>query len=348
MKITREELLSKLKKCLPGVDKEIGLLQGSDTFVFKNDTVLSYNDYISVTIPFPSDLSCAVPATAFYKAVNSFRAKEVEITKDESKLTLKCGRAAVEFPLMDERIYERFIRILPADAIWNDLPDHFVELIKMGIIKNNTATEGIFVHGKHLLGTNQVTIVDIGLDRTLDRFWIKNKVALELIKLGTLEKYCMNASWIHFKSGDLTFSCRKLMDENYPEEQLFKVLDAHDISGATSNGTLPPDLLDALKRASIFSNEDIAENAKIVHCSLVDKELTIASARSTGSFKETLDIERGGDDNVVWSLDVEQFISALQRGGDSVKFYIVKKGTGGAIVLVGDGWRQAIGLIKEE
>lgn len=347
MKILREELLSKLKRCLPGVDSKAFMLLGADCFVFRNNTVLAYNDCISVTMPLEIGISCAVPASSFYKALSSFKAKEVEIVQEGSKLIITCGRATVEFTTIDEKIYDRFLHILPAEPEWKELPENFNSIIKTGILTHNTSIEGIFVHGKHLIASNQVILIDIELDRPLDRFWINNKAATELVKLPALESYCTNASWIHFKSGDLMFSCRKLIDDNYPEEQFFKLFDSHDAGQATSKGILPKDLVEVLKRASIFSSDDAQEDAKVVYCSIEGKEMTVSASRSIGAFKETLDIEREGEDSVHWVMDVNQFISALSRGKGDPEFYVVKKAHGGAILLKGEGWRQMIGLLKE-
>ena len=55
--IEKAKLLSAMSKALPGVEKGNSIIEGADTFVLSNNAIHSYNDNISVSVPFDLDES---------------------------------------------------------------------------------------------------------------------------------------------------------------------------------------------------------------------------------------------------------------------------------------------------
>lgn len=347
MNIEREELLAKLKRCLPGVENGNSMFAGADCFIFRDDTLLTYNNYMAVSVPLKTGLSCAVPATPFFKTVSAFKAGEITLEFAENKLKLTCGRAKAEFAVIEEHIYERFLKIMPSLPDWKDLPANFNGIVKSGILKSmpSNTLEGVFFQDNNMLSTNQVIIVNVDLGMKMERIWLNNSTAKEISKLPILEKYCTNSSWVHFKAGDITFSCLKLLDENYPDAILLKNFDTFIEKEGAVNGTFPAELGDVLKRAAIFA-EERADGAHEVKCAIEGTTMTVSSARTIGTFSETVEIVRNdkSDEKIEWAADIVQFEAAF-RNNPKASFYVAKDGNRSAMVFKGENWRQIIGLL---
>jgi DNA polymerase III sliding clamp (beta) subunit (PCNA family) len=346
MTIQREELLSKLKRCLPGVENGGSMFQGADCFIFRDNSILTYNNYFAVSVPFKSDLACAVPATPFYKTVSSFKAESLTLLQEDNKLKLTCGRAKAEFVVIEEHTYERFLKIMPVNPDWKDLPTDFNTIVKSGILRSlPTGLEGVFFQDNNMIATNQVIIVNIDLGMKMERIWLNNKAATEITKFPMLEKYCTNSSWVHFKAGDITFSCLKLIDDNYPDKALLDSFDTFIQADDAVNGTFPSELGDILKRAAIFAEEG-SDGSHVVKCSIEGTTMTVSSARTIGSFNETVEITRNdkSDEKIEWSADIVQFETAF-RNNPKASFFVAKEGNRGALVFKGDNWRQIVGLL---
>ena len=345
MIIQREELLSKLKRCLPGVETGNSVFQGADCFIIRNNSILTYNTFMAVTVPFTSDISCAIPAIPFYKTVSSFKAGDITLTQEGNKLKLSCGRAKAEFTTIDEQMYERFLKIMPDAPDWKDLPVNFNTTVKSGILHGTGGgLDGVFFHGHNMLATNFIIIVNMDLGMNMDRVWLNTKAAGELVKLPMLEKYCTNSAWIHFKTGETIFSCKKLIDDNYPEEALLKNFEDFVQSENSVNGTFPAELSEVLKRAAIFAEEEA--DAHAVHCSIEGNILTVSSSKAIGAFSESVEITRNdtADGKVEWKADIAQFKTAFENN-PKASFYVSTVGKRSAMVFIGDNWRQVVGLL---
>ena len=69
----KTKLINVLKKCTPGIEKESGIIEGSDTFTFTKNNVYTYNDHIAISItnPMPK-LEGSVNASDLFKVINKF------------------------------------------------------------------------------------------------------------------------------------------------------------------------------------------------------------------------------------------------------------------------------------
>jgi DNA polymerase III sliding clamp (beta) subunit (PCNA family) len=324
------------------------MLQGADCFSIRNNAILAYNDFIAVSVPFTSDLSCAIPATSFYKAIAAFKAGDVSLVQEEGKIKIACGRAKAEFTTIEEHIYQRFLKIMPDAPDWKDLPVNFNNIVKSGILKSvPNGLEGVFFHGFNMLSTNNTIVINIDIGMNMERIWLNNKAAMEITKLPMLEKYCTNSSWVHFKAGDVVFSCRKLLDENYPDGDLLALFDGFIQNESAINGAFPPELGDVLRRAAVFSEE--INDSHVVNCAIEGTILTVSSSKSIGSFNETVEIIRNdkSDEKVEWAADIAQFKTAFENN-PKASFFVSKMDKRRAMVFQGDKWRQLVGLLGDK
>ena len=341
MIIKREELLEKLKKCLPGVEKGASTFQGANCYVFKQDRIITFNDFISVSLPLESEMTCAVPALDFYKVLNSFKAKDVELTLTDFNLLARCGKAIVSVPLMEERIMSRFSAIFPEEIEWHPLPASFKNALSLGHLKTgNSQISGPFIDGDKLVSTDQIVIVEVDVFPSMERCWLSNKMVSELCKFPNLSHYAMNASWMHFKNDDMMFSCRKLRDDNYPKDNVMNMLKSFEKAELVCSGVLTEEVLQALQSATVFAEEKDA--VYMVDFVLSMGSLAISSKKATGSFSQEIEIPCSGGE-ASFHVDALKLRSVLSYS-PSVSFRVLKLDKTMALYLFKDTWRLLMGV----
>jgi hypothetical protein len=341
MNIERNELIGKLRKCLPGIDKGPTALQGTNCFVFHQDKLITFNDYISVAVPLDSDMTCAVPALDFYKVLNSFKAKEVELTLTDFNLELKCGKATVSVPLMEERVLSRFETIFPDEIEWLPLLANFKNAMSLGHLKTeNSQISGPFIDGEVMVSTDQVVIAEVDMIPPMNRCWLSNKMVAEILKYPDFQFYNMNASWIHFKNDELTFSCRKLMDANYPKDNVMGMLESFKKAPQVCSGEFNEEVLDALKSATVFAEETDA--VYMVNFSFSPNKLSITSKKHTGSFSQEIELPVIGEE-VAFNVDALKLRSVLGLA-PTTSFIVHKLDKILALYIYKDSWRLLMGV----
>ena len=301
MNVNRKDLLEALKKCLSGIETGATILEGADTFVFSEGRILSYNDNISVSVPFEiegGEIIGAIKALEFFTLINRFSEETIKITEKEGKWIIRSGEAKAEFVLLDSSILERVNKIFPPDNEWKSLPDNFFRGIKIcKIPSNKSSLSGYFVNGNRLVSTDTVRINFYNLDREMEKFWVSDTSINELEKLSKISFYALTSSWVHFKTEDgVIFSCKRLNDESYPEDKILNVKEKNRKEGEVSF-TFPKRLLDAIYRASVLSTS--VENFETIDISFSSENIIIQSERSSGKY-----FERVSWDNSV-SIDKE-------------------------------------------
>ena len=108
MTVQKKQLVESLKLAMPGIESGNVVLQGSDTFIFHNGKIFTYNDSMAVSIPIEQtglveeDIEGAVKADEFFKVVSKLPQDEIsfEVSENNSWI-LKSGKAKVEMTLID-------------------------------------------------------------------------------------------------------------------------------------------------------------------------------------------------------------------------------------------------------
>jgi len=102
MQFSRQQLVTALATCLPGIDKSMTLIQGADTVVFSENSIHTYNDHIAVTVPFESGLAGAVKAVEFHRLLTKLPGEIVDIVPvpEANQWKVSAGRITADFSLM--------------------------------------------------------------------------------------------------------------------------------------------------------------------------------------------------------------------------------------------------------
>lgn len=290
MNIKRKELQAALQRCLPGVESGATLLTGADSFIFKDGMIHSYNDNISVSVPFiiPMDegaLEGAVKAKEFYAIVSKLPSDEIKLAINEGSWSLKSGAASVELTLLESSVLEH-VHGITTDAAWFPLPANFLSALqrcKFGC--NRSAMSGIYVNGKYMMSTDEMRINQFQMDADVEPFWIADPQAGELMKLNGLIEYRLIDSWAQFRTGDGTaFSCKRLQHNKFPFEKILNLIKAHAKEETDLAFVLPAKLVESVERAASFAMD--IDSFSAIRLTFNKANIEVHSEKATGKFTE--------------------------------------------------------------
>ena len=281
MKMLKSALQEKLEKLRPGLSAKETIVQ-SNCFIFQSGQILTYNDEISVSVPFDADFSCAVPAAPLLNALSKYTADELEITVEGNELKMQCGRRKNGLKIFQD------INI-PLGALVQ--PETYVPLhpdfpLALSMVVNSCGTD----QSKYVLTCVHVTPEAVEacdsyqatryqLRTGLEDMLIPSTSARMLAKAHLAEAGVSN-QWLFCRGQGLTYACR-LFCNAYPElSPMFKQ------EGASIE--FPKDMTEILNGASVFSDA----TQKAVNITIENGQMRVYAANDTGWFEEqTADID---------------------------------------------------------
>ena len=309
MKLERKVLLNNLRLAMPGIESGNAVLQGSDSFIFHDGKLFTYNDSMAVLVPMDSiglvdeNIEGAVHAKELYNVVSKFTNDEITFTvKDEKTWTIKCGRAKVELTLLDFDFKSRLEGVAPSDEKWIELPDGFTNALAVCKMQSNKSSlAGIYIRDTNVVSTDsyQINVCEIGRD--LPKFWISDNSASELLKLEGLKEIQVGRNWVHFKTKDeVIFSAKTLNNADYPYEKVMSLMDSASPKDETFHATFPKELFPAVERANNFSLSLLDQS--VVRLVLSNEGIEVSSERNSGNYVE----------NVLWDTPLEEEINPIK------------------------------------
>lgn len=286
MNISKSDLVSALKKAMPGVETGNALLEGADTFIFSNNFVFTYNDAIAVRAPLSGDLTGALKAKELFGIVNKIQSETLTIIPGDKSWQIIAGDIEAELNTVEAGVFAKLADIVESE--WEKTPADFIDGVnECKFSSNKSALSGIFVKDVFIYATDEVRVNRYKMDGVMKQFWISDPSAGELLKLGGVTDYQITNSWVNFKTADNTIlSIKRLADGKFPAEKIHAVAEQHVATPTDIVATIPAALQDAVDRASALSmSVDSHDSVKI---SFSPAEMVVSSARSTGKYKETV------------------------------------------------------------
>ena len=132
MKIKTVDLKNAIKSCLAGTSSKDLVAQMSH-LVFNEEEILSYNDRVSVLIPFESGIQCSVPAEDLNKVLSGITDSELELSVEENEVTITSkGTEAVISTEVESRVVEDFFSNVDfGEMDWYELPKNFIDQLAL-------------------------------------------------------------------------------------------------------------------------------------------------------------------------------------------------------------------------
>lgn len=314
--INKDTVLKALTAVKPGIAKEEFISQATN-FIFTGDSVASYNDYVCVTYPLNTNISCMVDSDRFYKFVKGLPDEPIQFKLSENQLSVntKSVRSAINV-VMESDIVSYIDKLSDEmkDVLWKKVPDDFIKGISMCLfsvakdVSINLAN--ILVKETYIYTSDTMRVSRYTLNKQIirDDILIPYTVAVNLIKY-ELTECCVSENWIHFKTKDnAIFSFRKVIS-SFPDCSKFFNLKGKKIS-------LNADLSKVVKNVSIFTDKTI-EMDKTIHLRFEKNKLTCRAEDSVGWEEQDVSINYDGEK---FDLDVHPtfLYQALDKAVDII------------------------------
>lgn len=302
MKLDRKKLLTALEALKPGLSPK-ELVEQMTQFNFLGKHLATYNEIVSVFVPFESDFICSVKADVFQGILGRLNEQNMELNlveeeiKDEHGepvalkyyLQLLTDSTEAEFPVLIEGDISEAMRNLEKDmqGEWLPLPKDFTKgayLCMFSASKDpadNTLT-CIKAKGSDLTCSDNTRATWYRMDGEVQEFLMQASVAKELKQYNPSE-YRIGDNWIHFKSEEgITFNVRRVKGKMKDITTFFKnegtefnipieVKEAIELAGVVNADDKP---LDRLVELSIQNQKAICK-AWRVGGAKVKKEVSI-------------------------------------------------------------------------
>jgi len=329
MKVKKQDILDILETVQPGLaNKEI--IEQSQSFIFKDKKVLTYNDEISVSCSIPYlDIEGAVKAEELIKLLNKLKVKEIDIEVTENEFQVHSKSTETGIVLNTEITLPLDEMNTPKTKDWIDLPKHFMEGLKLCIfsassnetkpIMNCMKVRGRFIYSCDNYRVSRYDMGEEALDLFSKTLLLPARVVRELFKYKPI-KYAVTGSWIHFqieseKKLDIVFSCRGF-EGKYPKVKSLLNVEGFKIK-------LPAKTKDVLERASIFAKGQFNQDTEVEVC-LKENKMTILGKGDSGWFKERMKIDYKGDQikfhiHPDFLSDSLNFLDTITVGQGSIK-----------------------------
>lgn len=278
MRIDREDLLKALTAVSPGLaSKEI--IEQSDSFVFTDGKVFTYNDEVTVSAPLDLGLEDAVvvPSRQLLQLLAKMPDDVVEISVEDSVFVMKGKRKRATINIQNEVI-------LPVDQIerpkkWKPLKDVEGFLNALSVLSGMCSKD----HTRQILTCVHVSPAYMEASDnyqicryTHDYFPFECLVPAKIIshlKGASIRKANVTNNWVHFLcEASVVFSFRRIK-EQYPD-----IGGSGLLKHSGTKFTIPDALKETLERAGIFSNSSFdTENVVQV---IIDKSLIQVKAQN--------------------------------------------------------------------
>ena len=298
MKVNRIEFLTALKQVMPGIEFDSVLLEGSDSFIFHDGYIHTYNDNISVSIPFPitdknnMNVSGAIKAKDFYNLLNRYSGDSIHLIPKKDKWILKSENAIAELTLLENTLIDKVKSLINKDKFYS-IPEKFIEGISICLFSSNKSVlAGIYVEDNIITSTDEIRINWYDIKDSVEAsFWISDEASKELVKLNNLKSISISDSWVHFKTDDKTiFSCKRLNQENYPIKMIKELVERNQKEKTDISNKLPEGLMAAINRAAALSTN--IESFDTIKLTFSNENIEVYSERTSGKYTETVAWEK--------------------------------------------------------
>lgn len=289
VKVSRTALLSAVSKLMSGTEQS-AFIEGADTIYFSGEGIHSYNDSITISTVFKSDLFGSIKVNLFYKTLQKLQTEELEIEMLENQWAIKAGSVECTFDLQTDKVSE-YIKGLSEiiTGVFKKLPENFMDGLKLCRISGNASyLRGISCREDMMVSTDEIRLNYFKLSEAMEQFWIDDSGVNELIKIGEkMTEYSIIPGWIQFRGENGTiFSCKRQDDSQYKFDKILEYGSKYQKAETDSVQILPKGFVNILERVGIFYTDLNGYQAVSVH--LTTEKLDLSSKTDSGSIKESI------------------------------------------------------------
>lgn len=298
MKVKREDFVGLLTSVQPGLaTREV--LQQTQSFIFTDGMIVTYNDEISVRrpTPFGAEFVGAVKSDELFKLMRRMKSDVIDITLEGKEFHVRTKSSAAGIACEAEivaPINEIQCPTNDSDA-WAPLPENFIDAVRFchtSVGQNMTRPLLTCIHfgpdRAESTDTFRITVFTLKQGKPLATPFLVPGAVVKHLTAYKLKDYCVHNGWLHLKTLDgAVFSCRTYTDP-YPD-----VNKALNVEGREF--VLPDGLDETVQRAVVFVEGEEFSVDKKIEISVKAKQVMVKSKGANGWFKEVLSSTYDGE-----------------------------------------------------
>ena len=248
MQIQRQTLVNALARLKPGLSSK-DIIELGVCFNFHKDTIVTFNDLISISIPLETGIEGAVRAEDLYKLLDKITTDEIELIQTENELQIKASKIRAGLALKTE-----LLSPLSVEGEWESLPGQFKEAIafcQFSTSKDMTKPYLTCIHieGVKVSSSDNWRITQFVMSEPILRNFLLPASAANTLLRYDITHMALDDAWIHFADEEtsLIFSVRRILADLIQLDQYF------DVKGQLIR---LPNLVKTLERAKIMVEGD--------------------------------------------------------------------------------------------
>lgn len=291
-KVNKEEFLSALESCQPGLGHR-EIIDQETCFVFEGGYVCTFNDETSCRIEsgLGEDFLGAVQATPLLDILRKLQEETLDIQEVEGEFLI-VGKNK-EAALRREAEVKLPVSIIEKPKDWQALDDNFCEAAS--IVSQCTSRDEnqfnitcVHVTPKWIEATDMFNMCRWRIKTNFQEELLLRRGAIK--NLGSLgaDKFSETESWVHFKNArGLILSCRRYTDvTEYPDIKKYLNIEGQPL-------TLPKGLAEAADKAQVFTAPEGEDDDEVI-IDLKPGRLKIIGKGAQGRYKELKKIKYDG------------------------------------------------------
>lgn len=293
MKLNRQGFLKSLSLLRPGLSSRENIEQ-STCLVFRDGKISTFNDEVACIVKSPIKIEGAVKANPLLQLLEKMSEDDIDIDiGEEGSIRVKGKRKRATYPMETEVLSPLDVIETPED--WYEIPEGFEDAVRAtGPCASRDESMFILtcIHiGKDFLEATdryQIARYPIEIPFEEDGDVIIRAESLMKVVGFNMEEFALTESWIHFRSKSLQLSCRRFSEE-------YRDLSQYITDKGTEPLVLPGGLEEVIKRAEIFSSENVSDAGKNLRVKIGEGRILIEGHGASGKYEEMQKVKYSGD-----------------------------------------------------
>jgi hypothetical protein len=317
MKIQRDKFLKILeisRMAVAGSDH----LEQLGHFIFGGENLITFNNRLLIYFPFETDFQCSVSSELFYKQLQKYQTKEIEIDLKGNNLEVegKLETAKLAVTLEQDKEIFSIIDTIREEQMTVDyvaVPEEFVKAVDFcSYSASKNAADGtlccVCIAGDTVMSTDnyRATKYKMATAMSEGELLLDARIANE-IKRFKMTEFGIGQNWLHFKNErGVILSARQIFGD------YMDISKAFDFEGKRMK--LPKETLDILDFVSpVIANEQQLERKANMNISKGLITASVATNRAVVVKSVELGIERYKDLDMKFTINVDFLRSVLEH-----------------------------------
>ena len=210
MKIQRDEFLKILeisRMAVAGSDH----LEQLGHFIFGGENLITFNNRLLIYYPFESDFQCSVGSELFYKQLQKYKTKELDINLTGNRLEVKGSKESAKIAVLLQQDKEIFgiidtIREEQLNVDYVAVPEQFVQAVDFcSYSASKNAADGtlccVCINGDTVMSSDNYRATKYKMDKSMSDhdLLLDARIANE-IKRFEMTEFGVGENWLHFRN----------------------------------------------------------------------------------------------------------------------------------------------------